>query len=164
MLARIFVCPPRRPFAWISSGGHPVPSMDVTFPPSCVTASMRSCIGRSRIRATPSRVTTPFPAAMAGVMNRAVVPELPTNRLADGMSKACPSPTTVSVSASGCALIVTPSCRRQSIIRSVSSQKSALRRTVVPCARADRRRALLVMLLLPGTETTLMMGCWQDLA
>ena len=55
--------PEGSPWASTVTGGHPVPMVQLAETPSCTIPSTRSCIGRSRMRGTPSSVKVPLPAA-----------------------------------------------------------------------------------------------------
>ena len=73
----IHTFPPFRPFALIVSGGQPVSSTHVTSAPSCCNPSIRSAIGHSLIRGTPSNTNFPFPMHNAAANGLIAVPAFP---------------------------------------------------------------------------------------
>ena len=75
----IHTFPPFRPFALIVTGGQPVSSTHVMSAPSCCNPSIRSAIGRSLIRGTPSNTNFPFPMHNAAAIGLIAVPAFPKN-------------------------------------------------------------------------------------
>mmetsp|Transcript_34419 Transcript_34419/g.63271 ORF Transcript_34419/g.63271 Transcript_34419/m.63271 type:complete len:291 (+) Transcript_34419:478-1350(+) len=96
ILPEMEALPDPSPLASIVTGGHPVSSTHETLAPNCCIPSMRSAMGRSRMRGTPSNTNLPFPMHKAAASGRIAVPALPKNssKLSSGVGEsigpACP--------------------------------------------------------------------------
>src|SRR5882672_577899 len=116
--------------------------------PRLRSASTRSPIGRSCMRATPDSRYSPPQSASTAVSGRNAVPALPSCSSADLTGKAPPAPRTV---ASGA--MRTPRRPSASSITRVSSESSRSWIFVSPCDSAARSRTRLEMLFDPGILT-----------
>ncbi len=120
--------------------------------PSCRSASTKSPIGRSCMRATPDNSYSPPASASTAVSGRNAVPALPKNNLAALTGNIPPQPVITKVCVSRCST-ATPSACSASSMRAVSSDNSTSRISVVPLASAASSRVRLEMLLEPGRFT-----------
>src|SRR5487761_2324053 len=123
------------------------------------SASTRSPIGRSCMRATPDRRYSPPHSASAAVSGRNAVPALPRNSSAALTGNAPPAPITTVVSPS--CFTAMPSVRKAPCITRVSSEASRSCRRVSPDAWAASSSTRLEMLFDPGSlivPATLRMG------
>src|ERR1017187_1767639 len=127
--------------------------------PTCRSASTRSPIGRSCMRAAPDRRYSPPHSASAAVSGRNAVPALPRNSSAALTGNAPPAPVTTVAPPSR--FTAMPSVRKASSMTRVSSESSRSWRRVSPEARAASSSTRLEMLFDPGSLTvpeTLRMG------
>ena len=152
----MLAAPPVSPVPSTRTGGQPACSRGSTRAPSWESVSMRSEMGRSRIRGVPSNSTQPLPSVLAAVRNRALVPEFWMSRERPGSFRSPSSPETVHGSWE--TSIGHPSAARASIITRVSSLSSPPCSRLSPWARAATNSARLVRLLEPGTRTTASSG------
>mmetsp|Transcript_13038 Transcript_13038/g.43207 ORF Transcript_13038/g.43207 Transcript_13038/m.43207 type:complete len:277 (+) Transcript_13038:1229-2059(+) len=147
--------PPGKPSASILTGGHPVPMVHSASTPSCLSPIIRSWIGRSRMRSTPSRINVPLPAAAtAAVSGRIAVPALPRNSSAPSTGILPAQPTISRMLFSRSSVISRPSVWRAPTMNRMSSESSRLSTLVFPSASAERSKMRLDMDLEPGRVTT----------
>src|SRR2546428_11382071 len=121
--------------------------------PSARSASTRSPIGRSCIRATPESSYSPPESASTAVNGRNAVPALLRKRLARLTPKLPPTPATTQSRESLPGAIRTPSMRNASSMRRTSSASSNPATSVGRRASAASSSVRLEMLLDPGSRT-----------
>mmetsp|Transcript_24785 Transcript_24785/g.83308 ORF Transcript_24785/g.83308 Transcript_24785/m.83308 type:complete len:262 (+) Transcript_24785:870-1655(+) len=144
----------------ICTGGQPpnAPlSVQSTSQPSWRKASVKSWIGRSRMRFVPSRTKEPSgDAARTAASGRIAVPALPrfSSTVAPGAARRAPPTPRIFTAKSPRSSTTTPICGSASSMRSVSSEASTLRTIVSPWHIAAKRSARLESDLLPGSVTT----------
>mmetsp|Transcript_7770 Transcript_7770/g.33020 ORF Transcript_7770/g.33020 Transcript_7770/m.33020 type:complete len:201 (+) Transcript_7770:1248-1850(+) len=146
--------PPGMPLASILTGGQPVPIVHSASTPSCLRPTMRSSIGRSLMRSTPSRTKVPFPAAAtAAVRGRMAVPALPRKSSAPSTGILPPQPTISRMLFSRSSVISRPSFSSAPTMYRISSESRRLSTLVLPSASAARSKMRLDMDLEPGRVT-----------
>ena len=119
--------------------------------PSCRSASTKSPIGRSCIRATPcKRACVPI-SAKAAVSGRMAVPALPMNK-SNSAAGVCP-PKPVICTVLPCTSTTQPMARKALSMTRVSSESSRSCKVVVPWHKAASNSTRLEMLLEPGRVT-----------
>mmetsp|Transcript_21258 Transcript_21258/g.31567 ORF Transcript_21258/g.31567 Transcript_21258/m.31567 type:complete len:221 (+) Transcript_21258:780-1442(+) len=159
--------PPLSPSALIVTGGHPVSSTQETSAPNCFNPSIRSAIGRSLIRGTPSNTNLPFPIQRAAAKGLMAVPALPKNNSHTSSAEsgeligpACPV-TVTAVSSSASRFTGTFILSNASSMYRMSSLSRRFSTRVSPSLSAARRRQRLLRDLDPGRVTVpsrLLMG------
>mmetsp|Transcript_46678 Transcript_46678/g.137902 ORF Transcript_46678/g.137902 Transcript_46678/m.137902 type:complete len:220 (+) Transcript_46678:1254-1913(+) len=157
--------PPGRPALPTSTftGGQPPWGgfwVHSTFEPSCFRPSMRSWIGRSRMRGTPSRTNLPLHAQTTPARGRMAVPAFPRLSSTPSLwvlltSNGPPLPVMTILFSVRRALssILTPRVFSASSIRAMSSESSRFSTVVVPLLSAARSKARLDSDLEPGRST-----------
>mmetsp|Transcript_35290 Transcript_35290/g.51857 ORF Transcript_35290/g.51857 Transcript_35290/m.51857 type:complete len:222 (+) Transcript_35290:868-1533(+) len=147
------------PFALMVTGGQPVDSTQDVSAPSCLSPSIRSAIGLSRIRGTPSRKNFPLPIHNAAAKGLMAVPALPRNSsqtsspsIGELIGPACPV-TVTAVLSSGSRSTGTFIWSRASSMYRMSSLSRRFSTRVFPLLNAARRRQRLLRDLDPGRVT-----------
>src|SRR3954452_1585656 len=152
-LASTVTAPPWTPSSPCTvNGARPRPSSS-TRTPRARSAVIRPAFGRSRRRASPSKVTGPRLSAATGGRKRSTVPASPTSTSA-GPRSGCG----VTIQSAPSSAIPVPSARRPPAIRSVSRARSGRTIRLGPSASAARTSARAVIDLEPGRVTTASTG------
>src|SRR5690606_20739531 len=115
-------------------------------------------MGRSRMRALPSRRKRPSPSAAAAAKKRMLVPDSRSSSSASRAGSGPPAPTTVTSVPR--ASTRAPSLSSACTITSESSATRAPRSVLTPSASAATTSARLVRLLLPGTARAPRAATW----
>ena len=150
-LASIETSPPFSPQVRTTNGNEFSAPRNSNCAPCDFSAFISPAIGRARIASSPSNLyLPPFLSATSAVIKRAAVPALPTFSSATELG-ICPISDSISIVFSYLSRFTTyPSFVRQSAIISVSREKSAPSRRVLPPSSAASSIARFVMLFDPG--------------
>ena len=140
-------------------GGDPVSATHVTSAPNCCNPSIKSAMGRSLIRGTPSNINLPFPIHKAAANGLMAVPALPKNNsitsLGVGLLIGPSCPVTETDVASPLLSRSTGTCNvsKASSMYRISSDSNKFSTRVVPDDKAASRRQRLESDLDPGRVT-----------